>query len=60
MISTLERDQVGPSSRLPRQLHSGLDGLGTRVPEEEGIERRVGHSWDQPINELEVWGVECD
>ena len=60
MISSLESNQVGPSSSLPGELHSSLNSLGTRVPEKERIERRVGHDGEESIDELEVWCVESE
>lgn len=60
MVCTLESDQVGPSRRLPRELHRSFNSLGSRVPEEERVERRVGHGGQESIDELKVRGVESD
>lgn len=43
MVRTLNDNNVLLLRRHPRQLDRCLDSLGARVPEEEAVERRVGH-----------------
>lgn len=49
-----------PSSSDARQLDSCLNGLRTGIPEEERIERRMGHDREEPFDELKVGFVKGD
>ena len=60
VIGALEADDVLPSRRLSRNLNSRLDGLGTRVPEEERVEGFVRHDGEKTLNQLEIRRVEGD
>lgn len=60
MVSALEADDVLLARGLSSDFDGGLHGLGPRVPEEELVERWVGHRWQELLNELEVWLVESD
>jgi len=57
---TLHGDNVLPTGDHPCHLEGCFDGLGTRVPQEERIKRRVRHNWEEFLDEAQVRPVECD
>ena len=60
VVGSLHDDDVLFPGGMPGQLDGGFDGLGSRVPEEEGVERGVRHQWEQGFDELEVRFLEGD
>ena len=60
MVPALHRDNVGPPGNGARHLDCALDSLGSGVPEEERIERLVGHHREELLDETEVRLVESN
>ena len=54
VIRSLHRDDVLLASDHPGHLNGALDRLRSRIPEEERVQRRVGHHRDKLLNELQV------
>lgn len=60
VVRALHADDVLPPRDLPRHLERALDRLGAAVPEEERVERGVGHDREEALDEAEVGLVQCD
>ena len=54
VVRALHRDDVLLASDHPGHLNSALDRLRSRIPEEERVQRRVGHHRDKLLDELQV------
>lgn len=54
MVAALHHNDVIAASLGPGDLDSCLDRLAARVPEEERVERRVGHHGEERLDELHI------
>ena len=54
MVRSLHDNDIVPLCVGTGNLDGSLDGLGTRVPEEERFKRRVRHHRQQLLDELDV------
>ena len=54
VVRALHRDDVLLASDHPGHLNGALDRLRSRVPEEERVERRVGHHRNKLLDESQV------
>ena len=54
VVTTLHGDDVLLSGEDSSHLNGGLDGLGTRVPEEERVQGLIRHHREEFLDELQV------
>lgn len=60
MVRALHDNDVGLLGRGAGQLDSRFNGLGSRIPEENGVERRVWEDRDQLFEKGDLRGAEAN
>ena len=60
VVRALHVNDVLVTNDHPGHLDRRLDGLGTRVPEKERVERAVGHQRQETLDERKVGHREAD